>query len=161
MKKNRTNTINKGEELKKYKDLIIATIDYYLDNDLMKIKTSDFNSVEHFKQLKEQTVDNFQKGRLTSLKQWFRDLTEPQIETVDLKFNKYLQEKTGYDIDIFKPYFDRINKIIEKGKITSDNQFYDLNIMVDQLCQTKPVDNEKIEKLNKLLLDYERRKSKI
>ncbi len=159
MSGNKLNKEAKQGELAKYRDLVLATIDYYLDNKLMQIKTADFDSEEHFRQLKTQTQEHFQKGRLTRLKQWFRDLTEMQIETCDLKFNKYLQDKTQYDIDIFKSYFQGIDKIIEKGKITTDNQFYDVQIMVDQLCQTEPVDDKKIEVLNKILLDYEQRKS--
>jgi hypothetical protein len=151
---------DKASELKRYRDLVLATIDYYLENSSMRIRTPDFDSDEHYKFLKAQTEESFQKGRLTRLKQWFRDLTEMQIETGDLKFNKYLQDKTQYDIDIFKSYFQRIDKVISKGKITSDNQFYDLNIAVDQLCQIEPVDQERIEILNKLLRDYEQRKQK-
>ncbi len=115
-------------ELKIYRDLVIATIEYHLENE-RKIKTPEFDSDDHYKRLKEQTEKNFQKGKLTLLKQWFRDLTEQQIECRDLKFNQYLQTKTSYDIDIFKSYFERIEKIIQKGKITSDNQFYDVNII--------------------------------
>ena len=160
MRDNKLNKEEKQAELVKYRDLVLATIDYYLDNKEMHIKTADFNSVEHYKGLKIQTEENFQKGRLTILKQWFRDLTEMQVETGDLKFNKYLQDKTKYDVDIFKSYFQRVEKVIEKGKITTDNQFYDINKMVDQLCQTEPVDNKKIEILNSLLRDYEQRKSR-
>ena len=151
---------DKASELKKYRELVLASIDYYLENPLMRIKTPDFDSDEHYKFLKAQTEIYFQKGSLTRLKQWFRDLTEMQIETGDLKFNRYLQDKTQYDIDIFKSYFQRIEKVISKGRITSDNQFYDLNIAVDQLCQIEPVDKETIEILNKLLSDYEQRKQK-
>lgn len=97
----------------------------------MQIKTTDFDSLEHYKGLKIQIEEHCQKWRLTRLKQWFRDLTEMQVETGNLKFNKYLQDKTKYDIDIFKSYFQRVRKVIEKGKITADNQFYDINIMVD------------------------------
>ena len=153
------NKDEKQKELLKYRDLVLATLDYYIDNKEMQIKTADVDSTEHYKGLKTQTAEHYQKGRLTRLKQWFRDLTEMQVETGDLKFNKYLQDKTKYNIDIFKSYFQRVDKIIEKGKITTDNQFYDINIMVDQLCQTKPVDNEKIEILNRLLSEYEQRKS--
>ena len=155
-----TDKDEKQSELEKYRDLVLATLDYYLENREMRIKTADFDSFEHYKGLKIQTEQQYQKGRLTRLKQWFRDLTEMQVETGDLKFNKYLQDKTKYDIDIFKSYHQRIDKVIEKGKITTDNQFYDINIMVDQLCQTEPLDNEKIGILNKLLGDYEQRKSK-
>ena len=155
--------LNKNEkqaELTKYRDLVLASLDYYIDKKEMQIKTVDFDLTEHYKGLKIQTEEQYQKGRLTRLKQWFRDLTEMQIETGDLKFNKYLQDKTKYDIDIFKSYFQRLDKIIEKGKIMTDNQFYDIKIMVDQLCQIEPVDNNKIEILNKLLREYEQRKSR-
>lgn len=150
----------KQTELVKFRDLVLATIDYYLNNKEMQIKIADIDSVEHYKGLKKQTEEHFQKGRLTRLKQWFRDLTEIQVETRNLKFNKYLQDKTKYDIDIFKSYFQRVEKLIENGGIITDNQFYDINIMVDQLSQTEPVDLEEIEKLNKLLGDYKQKKSK-
>jgi hypothetical protein len=146
---------DKKAELKKYRDLVIATIDYYLDFGIGKIKTADFDSDEHYKSFKIKTEESFQKGRLTRLKQWFRDLTEMMIETVDLKFNNYVRSKTGYDIDIFKSFYDRIDKIIEKGKITSDNQFYDVNILVNELSQSEQPDIDKIDKLNKLLVDFE------
>lgn len=160
MFKEKLNTDEKTSQLIKYRELVLATIDYYLDNQLMKIKSVDFDSTEHFKSLKLQTQELYKKGRLTRLKQWFRELTEMQIETGDLKFNKYLQDRTHSDIDIFKSYFQRIDKIIEKGKITTDHQFYDINSLVNQLCQSEPVDKERIEKLNGLLLNYEKRKSR-
>jgi len=160
MTDNKLSKDEKQAELTKYRDLVLATLDYYLDNKVMQIKTDDFDSTEHYKGLKKQTEEHYQKGRLTILKQWFRDLTEMQIETGDLKFNKYLQDKTKYDIDIFKSYFQHIDKVINKGKITTDNQFYDINIMVDQLCQTEPVDNKRIEILNRLLSEYEQPKTR-
>ena len=147
---NKLNNDEKQLELQKYRALVLATLDYYLDHKEYQFQTPDFDSIEHYKGLKTQTEDHFQKGRLTRLKQWFRDLIE-MVETGDLKFNKYLKDKTKYEIDIFRSYFHRVDKVIAKGKITTDNQFYDINMMVDQLCQTEPVDNKKIEILNKLL----------
>ncbi|MBK6825884.1 MAG: hypothetical protein IPG86_02935 [Chitinophagaceae bacterium] len=160
MSTNKLNNNEKKVELQKYRDLVLATLDYYLDNPELQIKSADFDSVEHFKGLKKQSEEHFQKGRLSILKQWFRDMTEVYVESGDLKFNKYLQDKTRYKIDILKSYFQRVDKVIEKGKITTDNQFYDINIMVDQLCQTKPLNKKKIELLNNLLADYNQRKTK-
>jgi hypothetical protein len=158
MTKKESSKEDKSQDLVNYRDLILATLDYYLENKIVEIKTSDFDSAIHFQSLKTQTIDHFEKGRLTKLKQWFRDLSEMQIETKDLKFNTYLRNKTGLDIDIFQDYFERINKVIECGKITTDNQFYDVRNMVDYLCQTDPVDQRQIEILNKLLIDYEQKK---
>jgi len=160
MTNSKPNKDEKQAELQKYRDLVLATLDYYTDNKEMQIKTADYDSQEHFKGLKIQTEEHYQKGRLARLKQWFRDLTEMQVETGDLKFNKYLQDKTKYEIDIFKSYFQRVEKVIQKGKITTDNQFYDIGIMVDQLCQIEPVDNERIKILNRLLSEYEQQKSR-
>jgi len=147
-------------ELKKYRDLLLATLDYYLDNKLVELKTLDFDPSEHLRSLKDQTEDHFRKGRLTMLKNWFRDMTEIFLENGDLKFNAYLREKTSYEIDIFDSYYQRVDKIIAKRRITTDRQFYEINQMVDQLCQTEPVDTQKITTLNKLLADYEARKTK-
>ena len=158
MTKKESSKVDKSQDLVNYRDLILATLDYYLENKIMEIKTSDFDSALHFQSLKTQTIDHFEKGRLTKLKQWFRDLSEMLIETRDLKFNTYLRNKTGLDIDIFQDYFERINKVIECGKITTDNQFYDVRKMVEYLCQTDPVDQRQIEILNKLLIDYEQKK---
>ncbi len=150
----------KKAELLKFRELVLATIDYNLDNKELHIKTSDFDSNEYYIELKKQTQEQFQKGNLIKLKQWFRDLTEMQVETRNLKFNKYLQDKTKYDIDIFKNYLHLVDKIIKKDKITTVNQFYDISIMAEQLIQTEPIDNTKIEILNRLLADYEQRKLK-
>ncbi len=34
-----------------------------------------------------------------------RDLTEMYVETRDLRFSKYLQDKIKHDVDIFELYF--------------------------------------------------------
>ncbi len=157
------NILNKEKnqaELEKYRDLVLATIDYYLDKVVIQIKTEDYDYYQYFNGFKSQTEEHFQKGRLSRLKQWFSELSEMPIENRDLKFNEYLKNKTKYDIDIFQAYYQRIDKIIEKGKITSDSQFYDVNSMVNQLCQTEPADNNRIGILNKLLINYEQRKSR-
>ncbi len=153
------NKDQKKEALLKYRDLVVATLDYYQDNQQFQIQSAAVDSQSYYQGLKTQTEAHFQKGRLTLLKQWFRDLTEMPIETRDLKFSKYLQDKTGYDIDIFNSFYQRVDQVIAKGKITTDNQFYDVKILVDQLCQTTPVNEEKIGILNRLLIGYEQRKS--
>lgn len=39
------------------------------------------------------------------------------LETVDLKINFYLRDKTKYEFDIFYSYFQYIDRINEKGKV--------------------------------------------
>ena len=150
--------MDKNLELEKYRDLVLATIDYYLEN--KKLKTVEgYDAIEHFKNLKKEAQIFYEKGRLAKLKNWFRDLTEMQIETRDFKFSKYLKENTKYDIDIFEKWFARLDKIILKGKISSDSQFYDVkNFVVNEHANN--IEKSKFETLNKLLEEYEFRKLK-
>ena len=154
MKKDKISNEDKNAELAKYRDLVTATLDYLIDTNVGGTKTAGFDPHAHFNSLKEQTTEHFQKGRLSKLKQWFHDLTEIQRETGDLKFNTYLKIKTGQDINIFHDFFAHVDKIVVKGKITTDNQFYDVSSMVDHLAQLIPTDNDKLERLNNILEDY-------
>jgi polyhydroxyalkanoate synthesis regulator phasin len=140
--------------------LVLATLAYNLDKTVRQMNNVNFDATKHYTELKLQTEEHFQKGRLTKLKQWFRDLTEMHVETRDFSFNTYLQDKTKYDTDIFKAFFQRVDKVIKKGKITTDNQFHDINIMLDQLSREKTADNQKKERLARLLSQYEQQKSK-
>src|SRR3989338_1442936 len=87
-------------ELIKYRELVLATLDYNLERPELHIKTETFDSFEYFRSLKKETIGHFEKGRLTKLKQWFRDLTEMHVESRNNAFNAYLKDKTGYDIDL-------------------------------------------------------------
>ncbi len=160
MEKDTLHTEYKESDLIKYRDLIIATIDYYIENQIMIVNTSDFNSKEYFESLKSQTEIDFKKKRLSKLKQWFRDLTEPQIDNRDWNFNSYLQKRTGFDINIFEKFEKQIEKILAKGKITTDNQYYDIKNEVDRLWHAEGLNVQKIDSLNKLLIDFEIRKKK-
>lgn len=152
---------DKQTELKKTRDILMATLDYTIELfDKSEQKLEGFNPIDNLKDLKNQTEEHYQKGRLTKLKHWLRDMTEMPREVGDLTFTIFIKERTGYDFDIFTAFNKRIEKIIEKGKIVTENQFRDVNSMVDFLCQTKPVDNKKIKLLNKLLIDFDKRVSK-
>jgi hypothetical protein len=144
-------------ELTKYYDLVIATLNYYLETPELNFQHNGFDSKSHFEKLKETAHNDFKKGRLTKMKKWFRDLTEMQVETKDYNFYEYLKRKTGHDINLFQDYLKRIDKIISNGKITTDNQYREINSYVDSLCHSESADKKMIEILNNLLLDYEKR----
>jgi hypothetical protein len=151
--------VDKISELKKYRDLVFATLDYNIENELLRNNKDSFAS-GHFKQLKLEAEEHFKKGRLTILKQWFHDLVENEIETRNFKFNQYLLEKTNYDVDIFKSFYEKIDKIINSGKIKTENQYRDLLMYVVELAHSTPIVQEKIELVNKFLLEYYQKKLK-
>lgn len=140
-------------ELLKFKNLISATLDYYIDNNIFI-----FEQKEYFNNLRNISEEYFNKGSLTKLKKFFNDLIEPFIEDKDYDFNLFLSKKTNIDINIFEVYEKRLKNIIKKGKITSDSQFYDIMNYINFLSQSKFVDNELINSLNNLVNSYEENK---
>jgi hypothetical protein len=144
----------KQSELKQHRDILLATLDYFIERS-KGINYGEFDPIAHYQQLKVQTEENYQKGRLTRLKQWLRDMTEEPGETGDLSFGRYIKEKTGYDIYIFGTFQKRIDKIIDRKRIKTENEYRDILAMVDNLCQQTPVDQDKIDLLNNLLIDFD------
>ena len=144
----------KHKELQKYRDLNLATLDYLI------LKMEQFPTkgtshlIESFKGLQTEVHVHFEKGRLTRLKQWFKDFTESPREMEDFEFDKYIKEKTGHDIDIHRRFKKRIDNILKRKTIRSENEFRDVESQVGKLCQTEPVDKEMIETLNGLLSEF-------
>ena len=147
----------KQKELEKYRTLNLATLDYYIESSMLKIKTEDFDSDQHYKSLKPLVEENFEKGRLTRLKQWFRDLIEMMVENEDFEFNKFIKNRTGYDIDIHSKLKKRIERIIKREKIKTEDEYRDILNMVDNLCQQPTLEKPKLDLLNSMLLDFDNR----
>ena len=148
-------------ELKRLRDILIATLDYLIEGyNKSGQKFEGFNPSDHLQELKKQTEEVYQKGKVNKLKNWLRDMTEMPRETGDLNYVIYIKRTTGHDYNIFTAFNKRIDNIITKGKISTQNQFREVNSMVDFLCQTEPVDDKKIEVLNNLLLAFEHKNGK-
>ena len=145
--------MNKEFELKKYRDLVLATLDYYIVHLAFNNEMKD-----EFIRLKIQTEEYYSKRKLTILKNWFKDLTSDFIEDRDFGFNKYLKQTTHYEIDIFESYFKRIKKLVEKGFIKTESQFHELKNYVDYLVQDNNSDKDLTQRINEILLRFESRK---
>src|SRR5688572_18794495 len=122
----------KQKELIKFRDLNMATIEYTIAL-YAQHPIKGYDPSENYKTIKSQVEEHFQKGRLTILRQWFRDLTEMFQEEGGIEFSRYIKEKTGYEIDILTKLLGRIDKILDKGKITTDNQFRDIMSLLNNL----------------------------
>ncbi len=144
----------KAIELERVKTILLATLDYHLQTD-EKIITEDFNSDKHFEDLKMETLQKFQKGQLSTLKQWLRDFTEKPRETRDFEYVKYIKETTGIDFDIFEAFKNRIDKIIARRRITSAPQYYDAMEMINYLCLTQSEDTATATLLDELIHQFE------
>ena len=143
-------------ELVKYRDLTLATLDYFLESGIMKIKTIDFDSDQHYKELKVQVKEYFQKGKLSKLKQWFKDLSETPYENEDFNFIDFINTRTGYEINLSSKFEKRISDIIKRNKIKTENEYRDVMIKVNYLCLSDTPEEKLLEHLNSLLLEFEK-----
>lgn len=69
--------------------------------------------------------------------------------------NQLLLDQFGKDLSFYsKEKFRKINQIMKRGKISSDEEFRMIDERVNEICQSEHNKSE-LEKLNDLLLKYE------
>lgn len=160
-------TLTKNSELDKYRDIIIAGIDYKIKcYSSVPIETHDGKIVNfaeelgsYFLHLKNHILVLHQKNRLASLKKVFREISEPAVATYDIKYQVFIEEATGHKIDLFDKLFSKIDKIIKTGLIKTDTQYRDTATMIDFLESFNPPDKKRIEKLIELQFAYMAKKN--
>jgi hypothetical protein len=142
----------RATELQNVHTLVQAVLDYHLESLGFKLKTEGFDSDGHFRKLKIEAELHFRKGRLTKLKQWFRDLSEMFVDDSD--FKAYLNLKAGITIDLKDDFEQRVARVEKRGSIRSNNEHREIEEMVSLLSQSNEPDTGRINRLNELLLDF-------
>jgi hypothetical protein len=156
MPKKKLTQEEKQIELNWHRDVLLATLEYFIEHyEKSDNKRLDFKS--HFLNLEVLVAEHFRKGRLTTLKQWFYDLTEGPRETGDLNYGRYIKEKTGHEVNIFQRFESRIAKVVERKKILTKNEYRDVSLMVDHLSQQTPLNENMVDTLNQLLLNFDKK----
>lgn len=157
----------KDNELDKYRDIIIAGIDYMIKcYSSAPIETHDGKLVNfaeelgsYFSNLKNHVVLLHQKNRLTSLKKIFRDISEPAIASNDMNYQTFIEEETGHKIGLVDKLLSKIDTIIKTGQIKTDTQYRDIATLIDFLESYNPPDKKRIEKLLALQFAYMTKKN--
>lgn len=156
------NDRKQNSELDKYRDIVIAGIDYIMKGfGSSPIPTHDGKLVTfteefepYFSNLKSQVLILHKKNKLSILKRWFRDISEMPISSNDLNYQLYIETTTGHKIDLFGKLLDTIDNIIKRGQIKTDDQYRAVAVMIDFLQSYNPPDNKRIEQLDALQFAY-------
>lgn len=143
-----------AHELTKYRDLVTALIDYYLDSRVVDYQTDSFDSASHFNKLKADVQTYFERGDLDELRHLFHGLSEMHVDNMSLHINDYLFEKTGLAVDIIDEYIAHIELIISRGKIESDTEYLEMNSFIDKLYCDPESNREKIVIIRGLMDNY-------
>lgn len=109
------------EELKRHREILLATSDYLLDKTAQRVKWDQFDPTgDQYRKIKEKTEKYYQAGALGKLQKLLLEATELPRHTGDKDFEKYIQEKTGYIVNVVEMKDNISGK--SKGK-TTDNSF--------------------------------------
>ncbi len=111
---------------------------------------------DYYEQQKLQTEKYYKQRRLDRLQQRFRSLTENLQSRIDLKFENYIKERTGYNIDLFETLQNRVENIIKQNDIRNPKEYQDVSTM-RHFYQQILAEPGKIEILNHLLAEFHKR----
>lgn len=148
------------EELKRLKNIILATIDYSLQKsaDIIKID-GRVPGESYYQELKQSTKYHFKQKNFAKLQQILSKVLETPVARGDGSFDNYIKEKTGYEISIFKNIEENTDKIIKQNKIENEEEFYDAARMIHKLKQ-EYADEDKINVLDNLCRDFAKLRNK-
>lgn len=145
---------DKTSELTKYRDILLAAIDYQSEKLAGSMVYDGFDPVaDYYLQQKQQAEKYYQNKRIDRLKQKFQSMTESLMRRGDLNFDKYIKEKTGYETNIFENLQLRVERIIEQRTIKNQNDYSDV-IAMQSLARQFQIEQEKIDILNNLLHNF-------
>lgn len=127
---------------------------HHINSELIEIYKQAFGDETRSKYLIQFKPSLFMRG----LKQAFNDTNEwaSELNESDVnELNLLLKNQFGKDLSFYsKEKFRKINQIMKRGKISSDEEFRMINERVNEICQSEHNKSE-LEKLNDLLLKYE------
>jgi hypothetical protein len=119
------------KELDKLKTLLFATLDYLLEHYVGSMVFDQWDpSVDHYLQEKQKTEKDYKDANLERLQQRLNNWIRYLQDRMDLNFESYIKDQTGYEIDIFKQLPQNVVAIVSKGKIEDDEELKSTNSMM-------------------------------
>lgn len=143
-----------------YKDFCITFCNYTIKCIQSDTSLSDADisfCIEPLKRQIQEISKQYDNGEKRRIDKIYRMDVKEAFDYPDflIENQQYFMDTYGVNIlDLDKKKQNKIAKILEKGKIKTDNEFRMINEYVDELCQSDG-NQEMIDKLNILLADYE------
>ncbi len=106
-----------------------------------------------FKSYKTDSEKYHSEGKLKKLQKIFKTIEQDASE--DVLLEEYVLKNTGIQLGMKDRYFKRFDKILERGKLKTNREYYFIMDQINVLCQLEVKNDEMIEKLNHFVLKYE------
>lgn len=142
-----------------------AISDYYVEFTLNNLNQDEkFRSVQldlmlpKFTSYRSDSEKYHSEGKLKKLQGIYKGIEQEAAENIFLE--QFVFEKTGIKLGIHERYYNKLNKIIERGKLKNQNEYHMIIDQINILCQLKERDGKMIDNLNKLIIEFEKRYAK-
>lgn len=144
----------KQTELQRHREILFATIDYLISLHGASFVLDDEDYIsEHYERQKIQIDKYYKQRRLDRLQQKLASLTKEIQNRADLAFAQYINEKTGYDIDIFEDLRKRYAVVVKQNEIRNQSELNEVGSMLHFFQETSP-EGEETKKLKELISNY-------
>lgn len=141
-------------ELDKCRHIIFVSIDYTIEKEAGQLKPEQIEYSRNFHRLwKEQVEEQYQSKDLQKLKKSLDTVTLRYKITGDTDLVKYIKEKTGYDYDLLGNIYERIDKIIARGRIANRKERTDVATMIE-LYRRNSIGQENAALLINMSIDF-------
>lgn len=139
-----------------------AMSDYYVDFTLNNLNPDEnFRSVQLdlmlpiFKSYRSDSEKYHSEGKLKKLQGIYKGIEQEVAENIILE--QFIFEKTGIKLGMCERYYNKLNKIIERGKLKNKTEYHMIMDQINTLCQLRERDDKMIDNLNKLITEFERK----
>ena len=105
-----------------------------------------------FKSYRSDSEKYHSEGKLKKLQEIYNGIEKEAAENIFLE--QFVFEKTGIKLGMRERYYNRLNKIIERGKLKSKSEYHMLMDQINILSQLKERDDKMIDNLNNLIIEF-------
>jgi hypothetical protein len=115
---------------------------------------------EYHRHLLRKADRDYAAGRLDGLQWIFDNMVKRSWIFGRKKFNDYIKENAGFDVDIHAGVPERVDIILKRGKILTEEESHEVFIMLAMMRETQDPDQQRAELLKKLWDEYRSWKGK-
>jgi hypothetical protein len=144
-------------ELDYYYKIIIASLEFELAQKVASNSTLVALYQERINRHGITAKDYYDKRQLSKLKKMWSYFFEAIREKEEIaQFEKYLKQKYNLSVmPLLEKFIQRCEKIIEKGKVSSDSQYAALRSYLDMIIPDDNTDVKLIERIDEILESYD------
>ncbi|MCW3119528.1 MAG: hypothetical protein JWM28_3610 [Chitinophagaceae bacterium] len=122
---------DKQDQIDKLRIIILQTLEYLIEHYTGSFVLDNYDpSRAYFLQEKKQVETYYKQGRLDRIKAKLATFTQNLCLDKDITYQHYIEERTGYRIDLYDELKDRANKILHNGIITNIEELADIEFMI-------------------------------